>query len=240
MLIEKPLAHTGPQAEEMVAAAKENNVVLTVFHNRHFDGDYRMVKAAVREGLVGELISVENRTVGRAPAVGFGTPDFNQEWRITAAAGGGTLLDFGPHWMEQVLDLLEGHTVVQVYGDVRHFKWGDADDHFRIDLLFDNGTRATVGKTDIAYHGLGSKWFILGTEATLHGPADDKINISGPDYELRRSTAVKSLDIHANVARHIREGEPLIITAEHALRVMQVIQAGVDSSAAGKSLDVSI
>ena len=242
MLTEKPIAHNGQQAEEMVAAASENGVVLTVYHNRHFDGDYRMVKAAVREGLLGELATVENRTFGSAPAVGFGIPEYNQEWRITAAAGGGTLLDFGPHWTEQVLDLMDGQKVVQVFGDIRHFKWGDADDHFRIDMVFENGTRATAGKTDISYGGGGggAKWLIVGTEATLSGPTDDRVTISGPDYELKRSTAVAVEDLHVNIARHIRDGEELIIPAAHALRVMQVIQAGVDSSAAGKSLDVSI
>jgi len=240
MMIEKPLAVDARQAREMVAAAKANNVVLTVYHNRHFDGDYRMVKSAVREGLVGTPITIENRTLGSRPAVGFGTPAFNQEWRITAAAGGGTLLDFGPHWCEQILDLMEGHKVVQVWGDVRHFRWGDADDHFRIEMVFDNGTRATAAKSDIAYAGLPFKWLILGTEATLSGPVDDRVIVSGADYELRRSTAVEATDLHANLADHLLNGTPLIITADHALRVMEVISAGVESSILGKSLDVDI
>jgi len=51
MLIEKPMAIRGPEAEEMVAAARDNNVVLTTYHNRHFDTDYRLVKKAARDGL---------------------------------------------------------------------------------------------------------------------------------------------------------------------------------------------
>ena len=240
MLIEKPLAVTESEAQEMVDAARENGVVLSVYHNRHFDADYRMVKAAAREGLLGDLVTIENRTMGSRPAVGFGTPDYNQQWRVTAAAGGGTLLDFGPHWIEQILDLMNGHKVVQVWGDVRHFKWGDADDHFRIEMVFDNGTRASAAKTDIAYCGLPFKWLVVGTEATLRGPMNDQIVINGPDFELKRTTAVPAADLHVNVVRHLREGEELIISAEHALRVMKVIQAGVDSSVAGRSLDVEI
>lgn len=244
MLIEKPIAPTAAEAEEMAAAARANKVVLSVYHNRHFDEDYRMVKAAVRDGLLGELVTIENRTFGAAPAVGFGTPDYNQKWRVTAAAGGGTLLDFGPHWNEQVLDLMAGQKVVQVFGDVRHLKWGDADDLFRIDMIFDNGTRATTGKADIAYYGLPDKWLVLGTEATLHGPVGDgksrQIVVCGDGYELKRSKAVEEANLHENLAEHIREGKALIITAEHALRVMKVIQAAVDSAKAGKSLDVEI
>ena len=240
MLIEKPLAVTESEAQEMVDAARENGVVLSVYHNRHFDADYRMVKAAQRDGLLGDLVTIENRTMGSRPAVGFGTPDYNQQWRVTAAAGGGTLLDFGPHWIEQILDLMGERKVVQVWGDVRHFRWGDADDHFRIEMVFDNGTRAVAAKTDIAYCGLPYKWLVVGTEATLRGPMSDQVVINGPDFELKRSTAVPVGDLHANVAKHLREGADLIVSAEHALRVMKVIQAGVDSSKAGRSLDVEI
>jgi scyllo-inositol 2-dehydrogenase (NADP+) len=244
LLIEKPMAVTGAQAQEIVDAARRHGVVLSVYHNRHFDEDYRQVKAAVREGLLGTIVSAENRTIGSRPAVGFGVPDYNQAWRITAAAGGGTLLDFGPHWVEQILDLMEGRRVVQVLGDVRHIKWGDADDWFRIDMIFDDGSRATAAKCDIAYYSPPDKWLIVGTEATLHGPVPEgdhkAVVVCGPDYTLQRSRAVDTHDLHANLARHLREGEPLIITPEHALRVMQVIQAGVDSARAGRSVDVLI
>lgn len=79
MLVEKPMSLTGAQGAEMVQAARDNNVMLTVYHNRHFDGDYRRVKAAVQDGLIGDIVSLENRTVGARPAVGFGVPDYNQE-----------------------------------------------------------------------------------------------------------------------------------------------------------------
>jgi len=244
LLIEKPMAVTGHQAEEIVAAAREHGVVLCVHHNRHFDEDYRLVKCAHEEGLLGHIVTLENRTVGSRPALGYGVPDYDQAWRITAASGGGTLLDFGPHWVEQVLDLLGPRKVVQVFGDVRHVKWGDADDLFRIDMVFDDGTRAAAAKCDIAYYSPPDKWLIIGTEATLHGPVSEgdrlAVVISGPDYELRRTRAVEAVDLHENLARHIRQGEPLVITPQHALRVMQVIQAGVDSALAGRSLDVEI
>jgi len=244
ILLEKPMAVTGQQAEEMVQAARKNNVLLTVYHNRHFDEDYRLVKAAVRDGLLGDLVYVENRTIGSRPAVGFGVPDYNQAWRITAAAGGGTLLDFGPHWTEQILDLMAGQKVVQVFGDVRHVKWGDADDIFRIEMVFESGSRAVASKADIAYYGPPDKWLIFGTEATLHGPVregnEQRIVISGADYELKRSKAVEAQSLHVNVAEHLREGKDLIITPEHALRVMQVLQAAVDSARLGKSVDVEI
>jgi len=242
MLIEKPISLTGPEAEKMVAAAKANDVILTAFHNRHFDPDYRTVKQAVRDGLLGDLIHVENRTAGSRPAVGFGTEDFNREWRITKDLGGGTMMDFGPHWTEQVLDLLEGQKVIEVFADVRNLKWGDAEDLFKIDMIFDGGTRATVSKADIAYHSF-EKWLVFGMDGTLHGPTQKDpctVEICKADEKISRTKQVPAFNLHENIAKAIRGEEELIITPDHALRVMQVLQAARDSAAQGKSVTVSI
>ena len=240
MLIEKPLAVRGPEAEEMVQAAADHDVTLTVYHNRHYDGDYRLVKSAVRDGLIGDVISVENRTMGARPAIGFGVPDYNQQWRVSAQAGGGTLLDFGPHWVEQLLDLLDGYKVVSVFADVRNIKWGDAEDLFDITMVFDNGTHARASKADISYCNLPYKWVALGTEASLTCSGDEFCTIYGEDFEMKRTRAVEQFNLHSNLAEHLRYGAELIIPASHALRVMQVLEAARQSGATGKSTDVEI
>ena len=242
MLIEKPMSLTGAEAEEMVQAAKENDVMLTMHHNRHFDKDYCMVKHAVQDGAIGEIVSIENRTMGARPAVGYGVADYNQQWRVTAAAGGGTLLDFGPHWVEQIIDLMSGHKIVSVFADVRHTKWGDSDDLFDITMVFDNGVRARASKADISYYTLPYKWVVLGTDATLvcSRGGDGEVTIYGDGTEEVRTGAVEKQNLHANIAHHLREGEDLIITPEHGLRVMQVLSAARESGASGKSLDLDI
>ena len=242
VLVEKPMALRGPQAEEMVASARENNVSLCVNHNRHYDMDYRRVKSAVQEGLIGDIVSIENRTLGARPAVGYGVQDYNQAWRITAADGGGTLLDFGPHWVEQVIDLMSGQKIVQVFADVRHVKWGDADDLFDITMVFDNGVRARAAKADLSFYTLPYKWVVLGIEATLVGErgGDGDVVIYGQEYEIRRTKAVERHNLHVNIAEHIRNGVDLIIPPEHALRVMQVLEVARQSGESGRSLAVEI
>ena len=242
VLVEKPMATTGAAAAEMADVAQAAGKILAVYHNRHFDPDYRMVKSAVQEGLLGQIISLENRTGGARPAVGFGTKDYHQEWRITADAGGGTLLDFGPHWVEQVLDLLAPRSVTEVFADVRHVKWGDADDLFQIQLVFDDGVHASIGKYDLAYAFPLPKWLIVATEATLHGPVGDerRLVITGDGWETTRDHSADPPDLHTNLADAIQTGTNLIIPTAHALRVMQVLQAARDSAAAGRSVTRSI
>ena len=242
MIVEKPMALTGAEAAEMVDAAKINGVSLCVNHNRHYDIDYCRIKSAVLDGLIGEVVSIENRTLGARPAVGYGVVDYDQSWRITAAAGGGTLLDFGPHWVEQIVDLMSGHKIVQVFADVRHVKWGDADDLFDITMIFDNGVHARAAKADLSYYTPPYKWLVLGTDATLVGTrgGDREAIIKGEEYETKRTKGVERENLHVNIAEHIRKGADLIISPEHALRVMQVLEAARQSAAAGKSVDVEI
>ena len=242
MLIEKPLSVRGMEAEEMVQAAIDNGVMLTVHHNRRNDGDYRLVKAAISETLVGDIIAVENRVLGSGPAVGYGVPDYNQEWRISAASGGGTMLDFGPHWVDQILDLMERQTVVSVFADVRHIRWGDADDLFDITMVFDSGVRARASKADMAYCALPYKWLILGTDASLIAVrGEDFCTIHGPDSAERQYTKrVEEVSLHDNIAAHLREGTELVVPACQGLRVMQVIEAARQSGESGRSVDVDI
>ncbi|MGH2354743.1 MAG: Gfo/Idh/MocA family protein [Chloroflexota bacterium] len=237
-LVEKPFAVDGRQATEMVQAAVANGMLLSCFHNRRWDDDVRRVRKVVNAGTLGDLFLIENRTAGARPAVSFGVPDFKQEWRITANMGGGTIFDFGPHWFDQVLSLLPGRKVVQVFADVRHFKWGDADDYFDVKLVFDDGCRATVGKCDVAYVS-PPKWLIYGTQGGLRYEkhictvATDAGEITVEEGEPR-------VDLLGNLYAAIREGRPLAVTGDEARRNVQLIDASFESARQGTSIDVEI
>ncbi len=138
---------------------------------------------------------------------------------------------------------MSGHEVVSVFADVRHTKWGDSDDLFDIAMVFDNGVRARAAKADISYYSLPYKWVVLGTEATLvcRSGRDAEVTIYGEgDSQDVRTDTVERRDLHANIAHHLREGEALVVTPEHGLRVMQVLHAARESGASGRSVDVEI
>lgn len=236
VVVEKPMAMNAPEALEMVQAARDARRMLTVFHNRRWDPDYRKVKKVVREGVIGEPFLVENRTAGSGPAVGFGTPDFQQEWRVTRAMGGGTIYDFGPHWVDQVLDLVPSR-VVQVSAEVRHFKWGDADDFFDIHMRFENRCRATASKCDLAYVSW-PKWIVLGTAGSIKHEQETLVRT--PDRAYFELEGVPPASLYVNYYQHLRQGADLLVKSEEGLRVMQVIDAAFASAESGRSVDVSI
>lgn len=152
--------------------------------------------------------------------------------------GGGTIFDFGPHWFDQVLSLLPGRKVVQVYADVRHFKWGDADDHFDVRLVFDSGCRATVSKSDVAYVSW-PKWIILGSEASLRYEKDT-CTVETAALQSIIKEGEPRVDLFKSLYEALREGKPPAVTAEEARRNIQLIEASFKSSRAGRSIDVEI
>jgi len=238
MVIEKPLAMTSAEAEDMLVAAHRAGVLLTCFHNRRWDLDVRRVRQAIKDGTLGELFLVENRTASSRPAHAFGSPDFHQQWRITKNMGGGTIFDFGPHWFDQVLSIVPGR-VVQIFADVRHFKWGDADDFFDVKLVFENGCRATVSKCDVAFQSW-PKWMVFGLEGTLRYEDDRCMVRTADDHEFQQEEGDAAVDLFRNFHDAVRHGAPLAVTGEQAKRNIDIIDASLRSSAQGKALDVSI
>jgi scyllo-inositol 2-dehydrogenase (NADP+) len=237
-LVEKPFAMNGREAAEMVSAAQSAGLILTCFHNRRWDEDVRRVRRAVKAGSLGDLFLVENRSAGSRPAVGFGVPDFKQEWRITAQMGGGTIFDFGPHWFDQVLSLLPGRRVVQVFADVRHFKWGDADDYFDVKLVFDDGCRATVSKCDVAYVSW-PKWVVFGSSGGIRYE-DNVCTLKTDEGEQIVEEGEPAVDLFGNLYAAVREGQPLAVTGDEARRNIELIDAAFESARVGRSIDVGI
>lgn len=94
VLIEKPLARTIEEADEIIAAAGAADRVLMVAEQFHFMPAFRRVKAILESGRLGALREL------RLGARGFGAPS---GWRLAAnAVGGGTLIDGGIHYVHNL------------------------------------------------------------------------------------------------------------------------------------------
>ena len=99
MVIEKPFAVTVKEAEKLTALAQKNNLFISVYQNRRYDGDYRAVKAVIDQNLLGEIREVEIRYDRYRPAYG-GKPHKEGEMR-----GAGIIYDLSPHLVDQAIQL---------------------------------------------------------------------------------------------------------------------------------------
>lgn len=68
-LIEKPIASTVKQADELISLAEKNGLVLTVGHIERFNPLIRKLKELVDENKVGKITSIICQRVGGFPAV---------------------------------------------------------------------------------------------------------------------------------------------------------------------------
>jgi scyllo-inositol 2-dehydrogenase (NADP+) len=130
IVIEKPMVLLAKEAEELVRLADSKEVLLSVYQNRRYDGDYRAVKDVVEQDLLGELKEVEMRFDRYRPHFS------GKEHKEGNLPGAGTLYDIGPHLIDQVLQLFgwpQG-----VFADV--WKMRDdvtADDYFELLFYYD-------------------------------------------------------------------------------------------------------
>ena len=99
MVIEKPFAITVKEAEDLTALAEKNNLFLSVYQNRRYDGDYRAVKEVIQKGWLGEIREAEIRYDRYRPTFG------GKQHKEGDMPGAGNLYDLSPHLVDQAIQL---------------------------------------------------------------------------------------------------------------------------------------
>ncbi|WP_442602785.1 Gfo/Idh/MocA family protein [Paenibacillus sp. KN14-4R] len=108
VLIEKPVTITYKEAIELETLGARNNRLIAVFHNRRFDTDYILINKYIREKILGRLFYVNRYYHAKESGVSFGVKSFYPQWRNLKKFGGGALLDWGVHLIDQLLSLRLG------------------------------------------------------------------------------------------------------------------------------------
>lgn len=133
VLVEKPLASTSQEAEELILLAKQQNKVLSVFQNRRFDSDFLTVQKILKAKLLGDIVSYEVRYDRYKPVLN------PKKWKETPSPGSGIIYDLGPHILDQALVLFG--VPQKVWGQTYTQREGSLiDDAFDIYLSYDKMT----------------------------------------------------------------------------------------------------
>ncbi len=246
VVVEKPMADTLAEGEEMLAAAESSGRTLTVFHNRRWDRDYQLLKALVRRGELGGLLTIDSRVMTYGPEwTSYGVPEFNPTWRIQAAYGGGFLADWGPHLVEQCLDLT-GEWPVSVTCQLRSHLWAtEVEDYFNMRLALPSGLLVTLEGSNNARLPL-PRWFVVGREGTLVADGawgrwtDMRIRRSADDLtvdmlpqDVGPSSGARDYDVgeelsacfYGDLGESLSAGRPPAITAQRGRDVIAILEA---------------
>ena len=86
-------------------------------------------------------------------------------WRTDPAQGGGMMLDWGVHLIDQIMYMYDSK-VTEVYCKMYSINYPDVDDNFRLTMTFENGLTAhiEVSTNNFISH---PRWYVLGTDGTL-------------------------------------------------------------------------
>ncbi|HEY2957072.1 MAG TPA: Gfo/Idh/MocA family oxidoreductase [Actinomycetota bacterium] len=255
VVVDKPLALTAAEGRRLVTAARERGVLLTVFHNRRWDGDLRTLRRLLGDGALGRVHRFESRFERWRPTPRPGS------WRELERpeAGGGLLLDLGSHLVDQAL-LLFGPART-VYAEVDRRRQGvEGDDDVFVALEHAGGVRSHLWASALAAQ-LGPRLRVLGDRAAYvkhgldvqedalragHRPTEpgwgreprERWGWLGVDGELRQVETEPGAyqSFYAGLAGALRTGGPPPVDPGDAVAVLGILDAARQSAASGTTV----
>ncbi len=240
VVCEKPLAITTTDVDAMIRAANKAGVMLSTYHNRHWDGRILQAVDLVRkQKTIGEVVRIQCHMGG------YNKP--GDWWRGSLSISGGILYDWGVHLLEYSLQLIDS-PVSEVGGFAHRGFWATQtawkkdtieDEGFAV-VRFKSGQWLTLTITHIDSKNPEGWLEITGTRgtlllderhSTLHQHQDGKeitTRLPNPPDEGER--------YYENIRDHLVKGRPLVITAEWSRRPIHILDLAARSAATGRSL----
>jgi predicted dehydrogenase len=224
-IVEKPMAITSEEVHTMIYAAEKNHRMLSVYHNRRWDGDFLALEDVIsRRKLLGSVFKIET---GMSH---FASP--GSWWRSSKAISGGLHYDWGAHLFFWALALLDG-PIESVTASASKRLWHHVtnEDHVEARLRFKNGATLDFELSSMAMLPR-PRWRILGTQGAIVDHWGDSafqlaLHTAGLTGEPRRIHYQSSQGhrYYENIADHLMLDDPLEITARKAGRVIHVLHA---------------
>ena len=239
VVCEKPFAVTTAECDAMIQAAEKQSLVVSTYHNRHWDGCIMEAVERIREGAIGEVVR------GEAHMGGWGNP--GEWWRASKTQSGGILYDWGVHLLEYALQVI-GSEIVEVSGFAKSGFWAPKtrwkddtieDEAFAV-VRFKNGVWLTLMISRIDSRPKPGIVEFTGTEGTFlmnHGEYEivcqkesQKVTVQG------KNRPSEGWRFYQNIADHLTKGEKLVITPEWARRPIHILDLAGRSARHGKAL----
>ncbi|MFD2718670.1 Gfo/Idh/MocA family oxidoreductase [Hymenobacter monticola] len=247
VLLEKPVATSVAQLQELLALAKQAGRHLLAYHNRRWDTDFGAVRRVVESGQLGQLIEVHFRFDRYKPTLN------PKKFKEEVLPGSGLLYDLGPHLIDQAISLfgrpLSYHKTVG-----RYREGTQVDDYFSLHLRYPQGLNVwltsglLIADPVPAYvlHGAHGSYqkhrtdpqepqLLVGTPPTApqygcEKPGDEaRLTLAGPDGALSTTPDPAApgnyLGLFEAVFQTIRHDAPYPIRAEQLLWQNELLEA---------------
>ncbi len=235
VVLEKPMALTAEQCDELMTLAVEREKLLVVYQNRRYDADFVTLRRLIREGVVGEVFHIDTFVGGYSRPCDY--------WHSDAAISGGAIFDWGSHFLDQVLSLIVDEVAhVSAQNHKRQWMHATNADHAQVTLTFVNGKQATFTHSDLAA-ARRPKFYVLGTEGAIVGdwnPAAEPavadlpaiLTVFTSDGSRRHVDldAVEPFGFHRSIVEYLVHARPMEVTAAQSRDVVAVMEAAEESA----------
>lgn len=258
IVVEKPFALRSDQADKIIALGRSKDLMVSVFQNRRWDGDFLTVKKVIDDGSLGRLVSFESHFDRFRNYV-------QESWKEEKRLGAGTLYNLGSHMIDQALQLFG--MPEYLFADVRAQRTGsEVDDSFDIFMHYPQVKCLVRGSYLVkapgpryTLHGTHGSFLKYGLDPQEQALKEGKVpgtgdwgsedpsqfglitsEFSGKDQQQHIPTLPGNyLSYYDNIYAHLRDGAPLLVTPEQARDVIRIIEAAYESAEKGKSVHFS-
>ena len=257
VVIDKPLAATAEDGRALAAAAAARGLMLSVFQNRRWDGDFLTVRRLIDEGVLGPVHRFESRYERWRPEPKAGT------WRERGAPeeAGGLLFDLGSHIADQALQLFGRPT--HVYAEVDRRRPGvEVDDDVFVALTHRDGVRSHLWASVVAAT-LGPRFRVLGLGGAFEkygmdvqedalvaggrpGDADWGREPKEQWGSLSTGEGIRAVETepgayqeyYGGVAEALRSGARPPVDVQDSIDVLEVLEAARESARTGEIVEL--
>ncbi|WP_077611452.1 Gfo/Idh/MocA family protein [Clostridium sp. Marseille-P2415] len=246
VVCEKPVALGSDELEQMINCAKKNGVLFTVHQNRRWDEDYLTVKKLYDQQIMGKIFNIESRVHGSRGIPG--------DWRNQKQHGGGMVLDWGVHLLDQMTMMLKGRKPKSVFAQLTNVTNEAVDDGFRALFQFDDQLTFLVEVGTSNFISM-PRWYIQGENgsAIIHDWERNGEIVMVSDWEKRDAVPVVTAagltktmaprtdetvkkyplpevhsdirDFYRNIRACIHEGAQPLIRQDEVMEVMKIMEA---------------
>ena len=235
VVLEKPMALSADQCDELIFLASEKDLMLVVYQNRRFDEDFVTMRQIIRSGEIGDVYHYESFVGGYSRPCDY--------WHSNAEVSGGAIFDWGSHFIDQILNIIPDD-VAHVSGQNHKRVWTHATnaDHAHVTVTFSSGKQAIFVHSDLAA-ARKPKFYVLGTEGAIVGdwdlagepavadlPAILTVHHADGTSRIATLRPLEPNEFHRSIVGHINNGSPMEVNALQSRNVVAIMQAAEQSA----------
>lgn len=235
VVLEKPMALTAGECDELLALARDRQRLLVVYQNRRYDADFVTIRRLLASGAIGEVFHIDTFVGGYSEPCSY--------WHSDVDVSGGAIFDWGSHFLDQILSLMPDD-IAHISAQNHKRRWLHATnaDHAQVTVTFASGRQATFTHSDLAA-ARRPKYYILGTEGAIVGdwnPAAEPavadlpaiVTVHGVDGRVVpvQLDVVEPFAFHRSIVEYLTSGTPMEVQASQSRDVVAVMEAAEESA----------